>query len=85
MEDEIELEHSSLCRQVDRDGRSVQVEIYRCKGRDEDWLLEIVDLDTGASVVWDKPFTTDREALDFLLAAIDEEGLDGVIDDSREA
>ena len=85
MDDDIELEHSPLCQQIERDGRSVRVEIYRGKDRDEDWLLEIVDLHTGSSIVWDDLFKTDREAYDFLLAEIADEGLNKLIDDTPKA
>lgn len=85
MEDEIELEHSTLCQQIERDGRCVQVEIFRDKNRDEGWLLEIVDLDTGSSVVWDELFETDRKAFELLLAEIADEGLDKLIDNTPKA
>jgi len=85
MEDGIEVEHSTLCQKIERDGRSIHVEIYRGKDHDEGWLLEIVDLDSGSSIVWDDLFKTDSEAFEFLLAEITAQGLDQVIDDAPQA
>ena len=84
MNDEFELEFSTYCQHLERDGRSVQVEIYRGKDRDEPWILEIVDDDTGSSILWDDQFKTDKDAFDFLLAEINKNGLDKVIDDAPE-
>jgi hypothetical protein len=84
MDEEYELEHSIHCGRIARDGRSVQVEIFRGK-KEERWLLEIVDEDSGNSVVWDDPFETDQAAYDYLLKEIEEQGLAKVIDDAPDA
>ena len=67
---------SSLSQVVERDGRSVEVEIY------EDgmggWLLEVVD-EFGNSSVWDQSFETEQDALDEALKTIREEGIESLI------
>ncbi len=67
---------SSLSQVVERDGRSVKVNIY------EDgmggWLLEIVD-EFGNSSVWDQSFETEQDALDEALKTIREEGIESLI------
>lgn len=86
MDDEYELEYSGLGDRIERDGRTVQVQIYRGKGATEEgWILQLVDESSGSSICWDELFETDREAFDYLLKEIDEEGLDRVIDDAPEA
>ena len=67
---------SSLSQVVERDGRSVKVDIY------EDgmggWLLEIVD-EFGNSSVWDQSFETEQDALDEALKTIRVEGIESLI------
>ena len=74
--DDAPLIYSPLNRTVSRDGRSVEVEIYRAEN--EDWLLEVVD-QHGNSTVWNDRFPTDQSALDEALRTIDEQGIDAVI------
>jgi hypothetical protein len=86
MDDEYDLEHSSLCGRIERDGRSVQVEIYRGKEQEESgWVLEVVDDSSGSSIVWDEQFDTDQDAYDCLMKEIDEQGLADIIDNAPEA
>ena len=67
---------SPLSQEVERDGRSVQVEIYDDgKGG---WLLEVVD-EFGNSSVWDQSFETEQYALDEALKTIREEGIESLI------
>lgn len=70
------LKESSLSQVVERDGRSVQVEIYN-DGMGG-WLLEIVD-EFGNSSVWDQSFETEQDALDEALKTIREEGIESLI------
>ncbi len=67
---------SSLSQVVERDGRSVKVDIY------EDgmggWLLEVVD-EFGNSSVWDQSFETEQDALDEALKTIREKGIESLI------
>ena len=74
--DDLTLIYSPLNRTVSRDGRSVEVEIYRAEN--EDWILEVVD-QHGNSTVWDDPFPTDQSALDEAMRTIDEQGIDAVM------
>lgn len=75
-DDDYEIEHSPLEREVTRDGTTVEIRIYRGTNCSPRWLLEVED-ETGGSTVWDDPFETDQEALDAALKAIDEEGIGG--------
>lgn len=85
MGDEYELEYSGRCGRIESEGRSVKVEIYRGKNQEEGWSLEIVDEQTGNSIVWDELFETDLVAYNYLLWEIEEQGLAKVIDDAPEA
>lgn len=76
-EDEFDLETSPLCQELSADGKTVQVEIYR--GGGSDWFLEVVD-EYGNSTVWDDQFPSDQQALDEAKAAIEDEGIDSLID-----
>jgi uncharacterized protein len=67
---------STLCQAVTRDGKTVQVDIYA--DGDGGWLLEVVD-HHGNSTVWDDSFSSEQEALDTVLEAIDEEGINALI------
>lgn len=86
MEDDYGLEYSDLRGRLERDGRAVKVEVYRSThGDDEGWILEIVDEDSGNSIVWDDPFPTDQAAHDHLMKEVEERGLNKVIDDAPKA
>ncbi|PIQ60487.1 MAG: hypothetical protein COV99_11185 [Bacteroidetes bacterium CG12_big_fil_rev_8_21_14_0_65_60_17] len=78
MEDEFELEVSSLSRKITVDDASVDVQIYR--GGGSGWILEVVDAH-GTSTLWDDPFKTDTEALEEVERTIREEGIDALIGD----
>lgn len=73
---EYALEMSPLCQQLTRDGKTVEVEIYR--GPDSDWHLEVVD-EFGNSTVWDDTFPTDTEAFQELEATLKAEGIGSLI------
>lgn len=76
MEDDFEVEMSSLCQQLTADGKTVTVDIYR--GDTGGWILEVVD-EFGTSTVWDDEFDTDVAALDEAKATIRDEGIDSLI------
>ncbi len=61
---------------IERDGRSVNVEIY--EDGTGGWLLEVVD-EFGNSSVWDQSFETEQDALDEALETIREEGIESLI------
>ena len=65
-----------MSQEVERDGRSVQVDIYD-DGK-SGWLLEVVDK-FGNSNVWDQSFATEQDALDEALRTIREEGIESLI------
>ena len=76
MDEEYEVKYSQLCRVIERDGKSVEVEIY--EDGEGGWILEVVD-EHDNSTVWDEPFETDQEALDEVDRTIEEEGIDSLI------
>lgn len=86
MEDEPELETSPLSQVVSDRGKTVDVQIYRCRDIDNasdtmgqhGWILEVVD-EYGNSTVWDDEFPTDSAALDELKATIQTEGIESLI------
>ncbi|MDI9331354.1 MAG: UPF0149 family protein [Alphaproteobacteria bacterium] len=67
------LIHSKLEQIYTSEGLRVEIWIYRFS-HDVEWILEVVT-PNGTSVVWDEPFKTDQEALDFALSAIQEDGI----------
>ncbi len=75
-DDDTPIIYSPLNRAVSRNGRSVEVEIYRAEN--EDWILEVVD-QHGNSTVWNDLFPTDQAALDEAMRTIDEQGIDALI------
>ncbi len=72
-----EIEYSSLCRPVTRDGLTVRVAIYRVPELDVRWSLEVID-QMDASTVWDDLFNTDEEAYAAFEKALAEEGIRGL-------
>ena len=76
MSEEIKLTMSPLCQVIERNGKAVDVQIY--KGSEEGWILEAID-PSGTSTVWEDTFDTDQAALDEVLGAINEEGIDCLI------
>jgi hypothetical protein len=76
MEDDFEVELSSLCQKLTADGKAVEVEISR--GDAGGWILEVVD-EFDTSTVWDDEFDTDVAALEEVKATIRDEGIDSLI------
>jgi hypothetical protein len=73
-----EIVMSPLCREIEKDGTKIQVDIYR--GENESgWILEVVD-EENASTIWDEPFDTDREALDAVTKVIEHDGIRSLLD-----
>ena len=72
MTDEDDIKMSPLCRNISRDGTSVEVLIYS-DGK-YGWILEVVD-EEDASTVWDDSFLTDQAALEAVMNVIEEEGI----------
>ncbi len=76
VDDDYEPTMSPLCQSIERDGKSVRVDIYD-DGAGK-WILEVVD-EFNNSVVWDYHFPTDQDALDDVLSVIKNEGIDALI------
>jgi len=72
--DDPEIEYSTLCETVAREGVTVRVEIYRLAEGSEGWSLEVIDHE-GASTVWEDLFATDREAYAEFQRTLDLEGI----------
>ncbi len=82
MTDEAQLVMSPLCREITRDGMTVEVHIYRGVDDDE-WVLEVVDQE-HASTVWNNQFPTDQAALDEVIRTIESEGIASFLRDSSD-
>jgi hypothetical protein len=77
MKDEIEIIMSPLCQSFERDGISLQIEIYR--SQESNWTLEIVN-PTNTSIVWDETFQSDKEALEEFQRTIKTDGIQSLLD-----
>ena len=71
---------SEITKEIEKDGFKVTIEVY--KGNEGGWILEIVD-EGWNSTSWDDLFPTAEEALDAGIKAIEEEGIQAFIGDSR--
>ena len=67
MSENSEIKKSPLCRTIEKDGKSVRVDIYQ--DGDGSWVLE----------VWEDAFESDADALFEIEATIKEEGIDCLI------
>ncbi|MFQ5635045.1 MAG: hypothetical protein ACE5G3_06910 [Gammaproteobacteria bacterium] len=77
MNDEIELIMSPLCKTFEKDGISLQVEIYR--SQHSEWTLEVVN-PSNTSIVWDDTFLSDQAALDEFHQTVRDEGMRSFVD-----
>ena len=73
---EDDLIESLLDQTYTKDGKSIRIEIYRMP--DTSWNVQVVDT-FGNSTVWDDEFESDKEALQFVLAEIERDGIDEFI------
>ena len=73
---EDDLIESLLDQTYTKDGKSIKIEIYRMP--DTAWNVQVVDT-FGNSTVWDDEFESDKEALQFVLAEIERDGIDEFI------
>ncbi len=76
MTEEFEIDYSPLCQSITREGKTVKVLIY--KDEPGGWILEVEDA-YGNSTVWEAPFLTDKMALEEVMRAINDEGIDSLI------
>ena len=74
--DEKDLIDSALNQTYTKNGKSVEIHIYRMPKTS--WILEVVDL-FGNSTVFDDEFATDSEALSYVIDEIERDGIDGFI------
>ena len=74
--DEKDLIDSALNQTYTKNGKSVEIHIYRMPKTS--WILEVVDL-FGNSTVFDDEFATDSEALSYVIDEIERNGIDGFI------
>ena len=80
-DDELETEDSPLSKKFIKDGMTIEICIYRGKGETE-WVLEVVD-EEGASTVWNKPFATDQDAWEEVMATVAKEGIATFLENPR--
>jgi hypothetical protein len=73
---------SDITKEIERDGLKVKIEVYRADQKGGGWILEIVD-EGWNSTVWDSQFRSSKEAIDAGIKAIDEEGIQAFIVDSK--
>jgi hypothetical protein len=66
------LVSSGKSKELDIDGYSFSIEIYRLE-EDQTWTLEVIDQE-GTSHVWDEQFQSDQKALDAAITAIESKG-----------
>jgi hypothetical protein len=78
MNDEIEIIMSPLCQSFERDGITLQIEIY-CSSESE-WSLEVVN-PSNTSIVWNDTFQSDKAALEEFLQTVKIDGVQSFLDD----
>ena len=74
--DENDLIDSALNQTYTKNGKSVEIYIYRMPNTS--WILEVVD-SFGNSTVFDDEFATDSEALSYVIEEIERDGIEGFI------
>ena len=73
-EEDQDIELSEQSCEISQDGITVQVGIYRVKGSNDGWTLEVVDEDDN-SLLWEDTFATEMDAWNEFQRALDEEGI----------
>ena len=71
---------SEILKEIEKDGFKVKIEVH--KADKDGWILEIVD-EQWNSAVWDEIFPSAKEALDAGIKAIEEEGIQSFIGNSK--
>ena len=74
--DEKDLIDSALNQNYTKDGKSVEIHIYRMPNTS--WILEVVD-SYGNSTVFEDEFATDSEALSCVIDEIERDGIESFI------
>ena len=70
--DQKDLIYSALNQTYTKDGKSVEIHIYRMPNTS--WMLEVVD-SFGNSTVFEDEFVTDAEAFNYLIDEIERDGI----------
>jgi hypothetical protein len=76
----VKYPQSNITKEIEKGGSKVTIEV--CKADKGGWILEIVD-EGWNSTLWDDLFMSSKEALDAGIRAIDEEGIQSFIGDSK--
>ena len=74
--DQKDLIDSALNQTYTKNGKSVEIHIYRMPNTS--WILEVVD-SFGNSTVFDDEFSTDSEAMSYVIEEIERDGIEGFI------
>ena len=69
-----------ITKEIEKDGLKVTIEVY--EGEESGWILEIVD-EQWNSTIWDDLFPNAKEALNEGIKAIEEEGIQSFIGNSK--
>jgi hypothetical protein len=73
LEQDPEIIYSPLCTKFSKDGRVVEVNIFRIDA-ESTWHLEVVN-EQNTSTVWDDPFETEDAAWAEFLSTVEDEGM----------
>jgi hypothetical protein len=73
VENDPEIIYSSHCTKFAKDGRVVEVSIFRIE-TETTWHLEVIN-EQNTSTVWDDPFETDDAAWAEFLSTVEDEGM----------
>jgi hypothetical protein len=76
----VKYPESDIKKEIEKYGFKVTIEVYKCD--EGGWILEIED-EHWNSTVWDDLFPSAKEALDAGIKAIEEEGIQSFIGDSK--
>ena len=76
------IPESDIIKEIEKDGLKVKIKVYKADQKGGGWILEIVD-EGWNSTVWDSQFPSSKEALDAGIKAIDEEGIQAFIGESK--
>ena len=79
--DEHDLIDSELNQTYTKNGKSVEIHIYRMPNTS--WTLEVVD-NNGNSTVFDGEFATDKDALSCVVEEIERDGIEAFIGSANE-
>ena len=77
----VKYPESNISEEIEKDGLKVTIEVYKAE-EEGGWILEIVD-EGWNSTLWDDLFPSAKEALDEGIKAIDEDGIQSFIADSK--